>query len=110
MKKSRPLDPGYLHECFDYDAEAGVLRWKARPRAHFSSDTGWERSTGTFAGTVAGSLDTEGYRRIRINRLPYQAHRIIWAMERYIDPGPFSIRHVNGDRDDNRIENLEYVG
>jgi hypothetical protein len=55
-------------------------------------------------GGVAGSIDTHGYRHVRINGTNVRVHRIIWAMHNKSIPE--QIDHINRDRADNRIENL----
>ena len=54
---------------------------------------------------VAGSLLNNGYRQVVFNKQFYKAHRIVWALH-YGDPGPHTVDHINGDKTDNRIENL----
>jgi len=70
----------------------------------------WKKSTGAAkGGTIAGSKTRYGYIDIRINKQMYRAHRIIWEIHNGDIPDGFQIDHINGVRDDNRIENLRVV-
>jgi hypothetical protein len=56
-------------------------------------------------GTRAGSVDSKGYRRIKINGKLYKEHRLVWLWYNGYLPTK-DIDHKNGIRDDNRIDNL----
>jgi len=78
-------------------------------RFHFDyKDGGLIRKVGTpvsRVGDLAGTKGNNGYVLVTVERKPYLAHRIVWV---YFNDG-FSkqtIDHINGDRSDNRIENL----
>jgi len=88
-----------LHQIFEYCAETGVLRWKPRP-----DNPRWNR---VFANKPAGGIDGKGYVRIRTEGKIWNAHRVIWKMVYGEDPD--FIDHINGDRSDNRIDNLRSV-
>lgn len=57
-------------------------------------------------GKIAGGATKEGYIRVRLNSVEYRAHRIIWEMFNGEITEGMLIDHINGIKDDNRIENL----
>jgi hypothetical protein len=66
------------------------------------------RGRRAMPGEPAGSLDGNGYLRIKIDNVKYRVHRVIWLMT-YGNWPDGQIDHVNGVRNDNRIENLRVV-
>ena len=55
-------------------------------------------------GKRAGFVNAKGYSKIELNGKKYGAHQIVFAMHHgYI---PHCIDHINGIKNDNRIENL----
>lgn len=84
-----------LKDILDYIPETGVFTWKISKQ-------------NIKIGEVAGSKNNRGYISIKINGKRYKSHRLAWL---YIY-GEFpknEIDHINGIRDDNRIENLREV-
>jgi HNH endonuclease len=65
----------------------------------------WKKSCGSAGkGRRAGNINSWGYRRILINRKMHKEHRLIFLLfHGYLPP---MLDHINGDRADNRIENL----
>jgi hypothetical protein len=65
----------------------------------------WKKSKGTVkAGSKAGNQRKDGYIDIGYKGKLIRAHRIIWFMHYGFMPD--FIDHINGLRNDNRIENL----
>ena len=52
------------------------------------------------------SIDQNGYVEIRINKKKYFEHRFVWEKVNGKIPKGYIIHHLNGDKQDNRIENL----
>ena len=92
----RNLTVDLLKHLFDYDKETGNLIWKV------------SNSHSQKIGDIAGSLHQRlGYVQIGINSKRYYAHRLIFLYHKgYL---PKTLDHINGDRGDNRIENLRAV-
>lgn len=58
-----------------------------------------------IAGQRAGAVRPDGYRSICHNGKTYQEHHLVWCIV-YGSMPSMLIDHVNGVRDDNRIENI----
>jgi hypothetical protein len=98
----------FLRECFDYDQETGVVRWKARPREHFATTRGWNIFNALRAGQPV-TYSPNGYPRARIR---YQGrlygifvHRIAWALAKGRWP-PHEIDHWDHDPANTHLSNL----
>ena len=63
---------------------------------------------GRLAGSVAGSVDVEGYIHIGVLKRHYRAHRLAWLYTYGTWPKN-QIDHINRSRADNRICNLRDV-
>lgn len=82
----------FLRSKYEYNADGGYFIFKTS-------------SPGCKKGRKVGHLNQRGYISISINKVRFQAHRLIWL---YVN-GAFplkSLDHINGIRHDNRIENL----
>lgn len=101
----RELDQQRLRELFTY--EDGELIWHSRPREEFKSRYAWLYWNTRYSGTIAGSLVPNGYKRLEFKRKSYAIHRLIW---RYMhDTWPETIDHIDGNRANNKIDNLRDV-
>ena len=79
-----------IRTAFRYDN--GVLRWQISPARRVA------------VGSAAGGKGNEGYVKIKWKGKMYQAHRLIFAYHHSWLPD--EVDHINGDRADNRVENL----
>lgn len=88
-----------LREILDYDPTTGALTWRARPGRKF-----------VFAGRTANCIDHYGYVVVYSNALggQFAGHRLAWLHRFGVWPKG-QIDHINGDRTDNRIDNLRDV-
>jgi len=84
-----------LKSLFEY-VDGGDLRYKPRSIASFDA---------RFAGRlISQSLTENGYRRVKVNGRRAYMQRVVWKM--FNDTEPEFVDHINGDRNDNRINNL----
>ncbi len=75
-----------------YYTDEGNLRWKrAKGRAAHGAALGWKSGN--------------GYVRTRVDNYETAVHRLIWLYH-YGELPDKDVDHINGVRDDNRIENL----
>ena len=57
-------------ETFNYDLETGHLTWRSPAGRHKQIP----------AGTIAGSLNGDGYRFVRVDGVSYPVSRLIWLI------------------------------
>lgn len=85
-----------LRELFRYEPDTGEF-------VRLMTTTGTGR-----AGSIAGCVDSDGRRIIRVDGGIFKAYRLAWVYMTGIDPVGM-IDHRNGDSSDDRFENLRDV-
>jgi hypothetical protein len=90
--KAPSLTQAYVRSLLHYNEETGEFTWKRH------------RSPKTRMGDLAG-CENNGEWKVMIDGRPYQAHRLAWLWVHGEWPLK-QVRHRNGNRTDNRLENL----
>ncbi len=91
-RSSFDLDAATVRSLLDYDPATGIFRWRTTRGS-------------VCAGTVAGSVFTNGYRHIKIDGKSHLASRLAFLHVTGEWPAG-QVDHENRDRDDNRWSNL----
>lgn len=92
-KPAAPLTAERIREILHYDPDTGVFTWRV------------PKGKRVKAGSVAGSMESDGYVRIKIDDRKYRSHRLAWLYVNGCWPID-QLDHINGSRSDNRIANL----
>lgn len=77
-------------------------------QARLKEKLDYDPSTGVFTkknGEIAGFVKPDGNRQIFVDGWRYYAHHLAWLHEYGYLPRNY-VKHLNQDRDDNRIDNL----
>lgn len=86
-------------ELFIYNPDTGIVTW-----------THSDKVSKRVRGKQVGSPHNQGYIQTNIKGKSYLLHRLIWEMVYgSLPPIIYEIDHINGDRSDNRLENLRVV-
>lgn len=97
-----------------YDPETGLFTRRARipedfhPKGRLSADSLCKSYNSRLAGKPALTASSRGYKIGRVGDKNLMAHVVAWAYVHEEWPDG-DIDHINGDRSDNRIENLRVV-
>ncbi len=95
MPKHKALPPlAELKKLLNYAPDTGVFTWAAKPSKHIS------------VGAICGKVLPSGYRSITVFKQAYYAHRLAYYISTEVDPGCFTVDHINLNKDDNAICNL----
>jgi len=99
-----------IKSLFDY--RDGHLYWRSRPDSDFPRSRVAASWRNRFTGALVGSITDRGYRATSISiygrNRAYKLHQLIWAWHHLSWP-VHQIDHINGIKDDNRIENLRDI-
>lgn len=82
--------------AFEYDPESGVIRWKIRA------------ANCVRIGDVAGTVNVQGYVKVKYRGREYAAHRLAWLLTYGRMPSQ-QIDHIDCDKANNRVANLRDV-
>lgn len=92
MAKKMEVTQERLKELFEYLPETGQLR-RLVTRSHLAK-----------AGVIVGTVDGKGYLHVNLDKRFYRIHRLVWL---YVHgEQPDQLDHIDGDRKNNRVENL----
>lgn len=98
-------DADYLRECFTYDPDTGILRWRHRPLSHFATLRACNIWNTRLAGEEAGFMHPSGHRMVKLTASNFLVHRVVWKLVYNVEPSP-ELDHRNVIASDNRLGNL----
>ena len=93
-----------FHDFLKY--EQGILVRKKKPE-HSAKDKTWNTR---YSGPIKyNKLRKNGYLVFMVDGVKCNAHRVVYEMHHGPIPDGMFVDHINGNRADNRIENLRVV-
>ena len=103
---SHPLSYQQFKELIKYEPDTGDLFWLPRndKYVHHTRVNSWNTRN---ANRKITTIDSKGYLQINVLGKMYRGHRVAWFL--HYGEWPNLIDHINGVRDDNRIDNMRSV-
>ena len=89
-----------LNKLLEY--RDGDLFYKARDFGHKSFNP-------QFAGKKAGCINQKGYLLVKLFKKQYAAHRLVWIMHNGDIPEELTIDHIDNNKVNNKIQNLQIL-
>lgn len=101
-------DQETLQTLLHYDPDTGKLFWKERPLELFATEAKQQAWNQRYAGNEAfTAINKAGYKHGQVAGSGYYAHRVVWKLVEGNDPR--EVDHMDGDRQNNRWDNLREV-
>jgi hypothetical protein len=101
------MDQKFIRQLIRYEPDTGKVFWKKRDVSLFKSSRSCRSWNTRYAGKEIMNIDGKGYNSVFIMGEQYRVHRLIWLL--VYGHFPKIIDHINGDKLDNRLENLKEV-
>lgn len=89
------LTQSHLRDLFWYNP-AGHLIWRESGKGH-------------RADHIAGYYMTSGYHQLMVNQRHHYTHRCIWIWHNGSIPDGLQVDHIDADKRNNRIDNLQLL-
>ena len=96
-----------INEALSFDEKSGEFTWLERPISHFDSEISARKWNNRFKHKFAGTITLKGYVHIHLLGRRWKAHQLVWLI--YHGRIPSEIDHVDGNRSNNRLNNLREV-
>ncbi|MCG7598871.1 HNH endonuclease [Halomonas sp. McH1-25] len=110
MGKANPLTARQFEDHVVYDPATGIMRWRSdRPQKRDEPIGAYRRWVSRFGGQEVGTFHVEGYRQFAMDGVIYRVHRVAVAIVAGKCSPEVEVDHLDGDRSNNRWENLRLV-